>query len=83
MPDRPLKLSKLIRILKRYGISWDPSRGKGSHGSFVKLLSDGRELVYPVPTHDKDVLWCYVRGARKRFKLTPLDGITDRDFYHG
>jgi len=47
---------------------------------FYRDLPDGR-FTYPVPTHDKDVKICYVRGCRKRFRLMPADGVSDKEFY--
>jgi len=78
--DRTLKFNVLKAILSRYGVEWNPGRGKGSHGSFQKLMNGG-VYSYPIPRHSKDVLQCYVRGVRKKFKLTPDDGVSDAAFY--
>ena len=43
--------------------------------------TDAGLFTYPVPTHGDDVLICYVRGCRKKFKLTQKDGVSDHDFY--
>lgn len=43
---------------------------------------DGEVFSYPVPTSKGDVLPCYVRGARKKFKLTKADGVSDEQFYN-
>jgi predicted RNA binding protein YcfA (HicA-like mRNA interferase family) len=80
MADRTLKLRDLKRRLGRYGVTWDESRGKGSHLVFMRTI-DGGVFTYPVPTHSEDVLVCYVRGARRRFRLTAEDGVTDAAFY--
>lgn len=79
MANRTVKLRRLKQILKHYGVEWDQRRGKGSHGSFVKTIN-GRVFSYPVPD-EKDVLICYVKGCRTKFKLTVEDGISDKDFY--
>ena len=42
---------------------------------------DGSTFSYPIPTHKSEINDCYVRGVRKKFKLTPKDGITDQDFF--
>ena len=60
MPDRPIKLKKLRKILSRYGVAEDSSLGKGSHTTFYKMLGKGM-VTYVVPTARKDVLICYVR----------------------
>jgi hypothetical protein len=80
MADRCIKLRRLRQILGSYGVTWDPTKGKGSHGTFEKII-DGRYYSYPVPD-EKDVLICYVRGCRKKFKLTADDGVTDDEFYN-
>lgn len=75
MPPR-LKLHDLKRILGTYGVSCDPSRGKGGHVLFFK-----GSLSYPVPGNRGDVADCYVKGARRKFSLTAADGISDREFF--
>ncbi|MHB1033496.1 MAG: hypothetical protein ACYC35_01770 [Pirellulales bacterium] len=80
MSKRRLKLNDLRRILRHFGVQEDPSRGKGSHTVFFKRFSDG-VFTYPVPTADNDVKTCYVRGCRKRFRLTEEDGVSDNEFY--
>ena len=78
--DRPIPLKQLRRALKAYGVLESPDRGKGSHTYFHKLV-DGNEIGYPIPTTREPVLRAYIKGARRRFKLTPADGITDKEFY--
>jgi len=75
-----LKLNELRKILASFGVHEDPSRGKGSHTCFFKQFPEGR-FTYPLPTHDKDVKNCYVKSARKKFRLTKAHGISDSDFY--
>lgn len=79
MADRRLPLRTLRKILRRFDVSEDKSRGSGSHTFFFKQFSEG-EFGYPVP-HDKDVAKCYVQGARRKFRLTEEDGVSDDDFY--
>ena len=57
--------------------------GKGSHTAFFKKFPEGT-FTYPVPTagaSKERVLVCYVKGCRKRFRLTVEDGVSDKDFY--
>ena len=82
MADRPLKLHRLRQILRRYQVSEDTSRGKGSHTLFIRMLPEGK-ASYPVPTSKEDVASVYVRALRKKFRLTEMDGVTDYDFYEG
>ena len=80
MADRPLKLRELRKILRRYDVEEDPSRGKGSHTLFYKTFPDGT-FSYPVPTTSSEVNASYVKGCRKKFRLRPADGVSDKDFY--
>jgi hypothetical protein len=74
-----LKLNDLRRILRSFGVSEVPSRGKGSHILFECTFEDGT-FSYPVP-NQKDVKPCYVKGCRTRFRLLPEDGVSDEDFF--
>jgi hypothetical protein len=76
----PLPLRKLRRILKSFDAWEDASRGKGSHTMFFRDVG-GAVYSYPIPTHKRDVNDCYVRGVRKRFKLTSADGVSDVEFF--
>ena len=69
MTHPQLKLHELRAILRRFGVGEEPARGKGSHTVFFKDFPEGR-FTYPVPTTRDDVLPCYVRGCRKKFRLT-------------
>ena len=80
MAKRRVTIHELRRILKRYGVEEDSSRGKGSHTLFYKQFAEG-EFTYPIPTHDKDVNPAYVKGARRKFRLTPDDGVSDDEFF--
>ncbi|MHC5541211.1 type II toxin-antitoxin system HicA family toxin [Singulisphaera rosea] len=80
MADRTIKMADLKSILNRYGVGWSEQRGTGSHILFSKEM-DGGIFTYPIPTHGKDVLACYLRGVRKKFKLRAEDGVADKDFY--
>jgi hypothetical protein len=80
MPDRTIKLRRLIQILRHFGVDVDRARGKGGHLLFYKKM-EGGVFTYPVP-NESDALICYVRGCRKKFKLTEDDGVSDRDFYN-
>jgi hypothetical protein len=80
MADRVVKLKVLRKILRRYGVQEDSSRGDGSHTLFYKTFEDGT-FSYPVPTHHSDVLICYVKGLRKKFRLTKQHGVSDEEFY--
>lgn len=80
MKNKPLKLSRLRRILASFGCREDKSRGKGSHTMFFRTVN-GDEFSYPIPTSGKEVLVCYIKEIRIKFRLTPDDGITDEAFF--
>ena len=79
MGKHRLKLNDLRRILASFDVSEDTSGGKGGHTLFWKQFPDGR-FTYPVP-NKRDVLPCYVKGCRKKFRLLPEDNVTDDEFY--
>ncbi len=79
MAKMRLKFYDLRRILRSYGVTEAKNRGKGSHTLFEKQLSDGK-YSYPIP-NDTDVNPAYVKGARKKFRLLPSDGVTDPEFF--
>lgn len=79
MVQKNLKRTDFVRILRYYGVAEDTKSGKGSHTKFWKMI-DGKKFSYPVPG-DRVVKPCYIRGARKKFKLTAKDNVTDDDFF--
>ena len=78
---RPVKYRDLVKILKKFGLYIDKSRGKGSERLIVKGTPP--QLTYPIPfrTENDDVKRCYIRVIRQKFKLTPEDGVSDQGFY--
>jgi len=77
--DRILKLIDLRRILRSFDCWEDASRGKGGHTMFFREIN-GKRFSVPY-SGDKEVLKCYVSQMRRKFRLTPADGISDEDFY--
>lgn len=77
MPDKAtIKFRKLRKILLSFGVVENRSRGKGGHILFSK-----GSVSYTIVAKKNDVNGCYIRGARRAFKLTPADGVSDREFY--
>jgi len=78
----PLRYRDLRAILKRFGISEDKSRGKGSERMFVGVVA-GRTVRYPTKCHNEgDVKPVPVINAiRRHFHLTEADGVSDDRFY--
>ena len=79
MADRLLEMKVLRRILTRYGVAEDPSMGKESHTTFYKRIGNG-VFTCPVPAGNDPVLMCCGKGCRKKFKLQPIDGVSDEEF---
>lgn len=78
----PFSLRKLRRILTSYECWEETGRGKGSHTLFKRNIG-GNVFSYPIPLGKKkdEIKDCYVKGIRKKFRLTPDDGVTDDDFF--
>lgn len=76
----PYPLKKLRRILVSYGAWEEPNRGRGSHTMFKRNIGGG-VFSYTFPTKRAEVNDCYVKGVRKKFKLTEADGVSDSDFF--
>jgi len=76
----PYPLKKLRKILKSYDAWEEPARGKGGHTAFLCEVEGNVEL-YPIPK-SREVENCYVKGVRRKFKLTEDDGISDQEFFN-
>ncbi len=79
MKRGPIKQRDLFKILRRYHVEIDPSRGKGSH-MMLRRIIEGIIRSYPLPDRDEYNL-SYVAALRRRFELTDEHGVTDDDFY--
>jgi hypothetical protein len=81
---RPLRYRDLRRILKRFGIAEDKSRGKGSERMFVGLV-DGRIVRYPTKCHNEGDMKPIpvINAIRRTFHLTESFGVSDESFYEG
>ena len=82
MADRPIPYRQLRKILKRFGIEEDASRGKGSERMFVGVVA-GRVMRYPTKCHGEGETKpkAVIHAIRRAFHLTETDGITDQEFY--
>jgi len=70
------KFKDVVRMFKAFGI--ETARGK-KHWLF--LAADGRKYPFPAKSRTADVDRCYIDAARRRFNLTPADGVSDEKFY--
>jgi len=72
--DKVLKYRELKTKLARFGVIENPSRGKGSHRMFIKLL-DGRPVIDFVTCHNEgDVISRkVVQHVREKFQISLED----------
>lgn len=77
MPS-PMPFSDFKRKLRHFGITLKPG-GRGSHYKLTKVVG-GVTIIYTVAVHHSEVDDVYVRGTRKRFRLTPAHGVSDEEF---
>ncbi len=82
MADRPLKYRRLRAILKTYGVVEEAGRGKGSERMLARTMG-GSIVRLPTKCHNEgdDKPVGVIRSIRRHFKLTPADGVSDREFY--
>jgi hypothetical protein len=73
----PLHYNDFIRKFRRYGVS--VSRIGATHSKMEKYV-EGKLRVFIAVVHGNAVDPVYVSKARRRFKLRPEDGVSDRDF---
>ena len=71
-----IKFRRFKRLFRRYGIQVVPGR---KH--FLLCSEDGRKYPVPARKEGDDIERAYVEGARRKFGLTPGDGVSDEEFY--
>ncbi len=73
-PSKFTPFNTVAKVLSSYGIVWEKSRGKGSHGAFVGNDKDGNSQSFPLPrSQHKDVHKHYLKELCRRFQLDPND----------
>ena len=77
MPS-PVNAGDFLRKCKSFGISVRQG-GRGSHLVLTKEIQ-GSVATYVVPVHRNKVDPVYVPKTRKTFKMTPKDGVSDREW---
>ena len=82
--DRRIAYRKLLRIVRRYGVSEKRDRGKGSHRLWERVLPEGR-LATAVKCHSEgqELSAHVVASIRRRLGLNPghPHGVSDEEFY--
>ncbi len=46
----------------------------------MRMEIDGIVHTYQAVVHNKKIDFPYLQGARRRFRLTPEDGVSDQEF---
>ena len=82
MGDRPLGRLKLLKLLRRFGVTEHTRRGT-SHRSLQREVSAGVVLQYTLSFHgdNETIRPSVIKAIRTQFELLPEDGVSDRDFY--
>ena len=82
MSDRTLKYRDLLKILKKFGVFEDKTRGKGSERLLVRIVSGVRCMISTKCHKEGDQKpKAVIAAIRRRLKLTPEDGVSDNEFY--
>lgn len=70
-------------MVSKYGVSEDMQRAKGSERLWIRALPDGSKRSIPVTCHGPGYVIGVglIKAIRRRFLLTPQDGISDEEFY--
>jgi len=82
MAERSLKYRELLKRLKLFGVTEDRTRGKGSERLLIRIV-DGKKYSTTTKCHsDSDQKpKAVIKSIRRRLKLTPEDGVSDKAFY--
>lgn len=75
----PMQLNDFVRKMQSFGVT---IRFTGDNHLLLARLVNGVKLIYVVAVAHpkKEVDDVYVRKARRRLKLLPEDGISDKEF---
>ena len=75
-PPRVIKFRRFTKLFRRYGIEVIAG---GKHQ--LLCSTDGRKFPVPARKESDDIERAYVDAARRKFQLTPDDGVSDEEFY--
>ena len=78
-----MKFRALKKVLRSFGIDAIIAKSRGHKRKLHCLLVNDKGDKFPIPASGDgdDIERSYVNAARRKFKLTPEDGVTDDDFY--
>jgi hypothetical protein len=75
----PMHYRDFVRIFGFHGVTIEEVK-KSSHLKMKKVI-DGVTVIYIAVHHKNAVEDVYVQKARKAFRLTPKDGVPDKEFF--
>jgi hypothetical protein len=80
---KAIKFRDLKRVFRSFGVIAIEGSSPGHKRKRHCLLADASGNKFPIPAHNDgdDVYRTYVEAARRKFRLTPEDGVSDREFY--
>jgi hypothetical protein len=82
MADRTLKYRDLLKLLRRFGVVEDKGRGKGSERMLIRIVGGVKHSIATKCHNEGDQKPRGVIAAiRRRLRLTPEDGVSDKEFY--
>ena len=65
---------------KRYFKKYDVAVVRGKKHYLLRRVVNGVVHAYPFPVHKNKVPHVYLKGARKKLKLTPKEGVSNDEF---
>ena len=80
MRDTTLRYAKLAKILRSFHIEIHERRARGSE-VYLKNPRTGACHVIKKHGQNPEITRLVIHYLRKKFSLTPADGVTDDDFY--
>ena len=79
-----VKFRDLRRLLATYDITWNATRGKGSHGAFIgHTYASKIRAVFTLPhsAQKQRVARPYINAIRRKFELIPAFSVSDDKFH--
>ncbi len=82
-PPRTLKFRVVRKIFANFGVQATRSQSAGHRHKRHWLFLGPGGVRYPMPAHgeNEDVFRTYIEAARRAFRLTPEDGVSEEEFY--
>lgn len=81
MADRLTPRRKLLKCLGKFGVREHTRKGTGHRA--LRGTVDGKPMSYSLSFHgdNENIDPSIIKSIRRRFRLMPEDGVSDRKFY--